>query len=253
MELNVSTIQHFSTGDGPGIRTTVFLKGCHLHCPWCHNPETLSPKPQTLIYPARTVSYGKRMTAKEVADEIREDLDFYIPDGGVTISGGEPLLQSEAVLSLCRLLQKDHIPIIIDTAGDVPWEAIMPLIPYVDGWFFDCKTADNAAYRKIIGADSDRIFDNLRRLIAAGASIRVRIPLIPGFNTASETIDAIIRRLVPLGVTQVDLLPFHRMADGKYRALEMEYAYRDIEPLSKPAIESIKQQYRTAFTVTVEA
>ncbi|MBP5730137.1 MAG: 4Fe-4S cluster-binding domain-containing protein, partial [Clostridia bacterium] len=104
--LNVSCVQHFSTGDGPGIRTTVFLKGCNLHCPWCHNPENISPQPQTLVYPQadKRVSYGRLRSIDDVTAEVLEDLVFYglndgtpaAQRGGLTLSGGEPLLQSGA-------------------------------------------------------------------------------------------------------------------------------------------------------------
>ena len=112
-ELNVSNIQHFSTGDGPGIRTTVFLKGCNLRCPWCHNPETVSAAPQTLTFAAaeRTQTYGVRMRVEQVVAEVMEDADFYrASGGGVTVSGGEPLLQAGGVAALARALAKQGIP-----------------------------------------------------------------------------------------------------------------------------------------------
>ena len=107
MQLNISDIQHFSVGDGPGIRTTVFLKGCNLHCPWCHNPETISPEPITLHYPKarKTVSYGRKTPVCDVVTEVMEDVDFYRQSGGgVTVSGGEPLLQYEGVAELAKAL-----------------------------------------------------------------------------------------------------------------------------------------------------
>ncbi len=252
MQLNVSNIQHFSTGDGPGIRTTVFLKGCHLRCPWCHNPETLLAAPQTLTYPSRTVHYGQMLSVDEITAEIMEDFDFYGDNGGATVSGGEPMLQSEGLLPLCKMLKENGVSVIVDTAGDVAWEKFLSLLPYVDCWYFDCKTADIDAYGKVIRADGSRIFDNLSRLQQSGAKVQIRIPLIPGFNTDAASIDAIIGRLKEIGITQVDLLPFHRMADGKYKALGLAYPYAEVKPLEADELKIIEQHYRAAFAVTVE-
>ena len=110
--LNVSDIQHFSTGDGPGIRTTVFLKGCNLRCPWCHNPETISAAPQTLTFAHanRTQTYGHAMTAQQVLAQVLEDEDFYCASGGgVTFSGGEPLLQADGVAEIAKEVKPDFI------------------------------------------------------------------------------------------------------------------------------------------------
>ena len=156
IQLNISDIQHFSVGDGPGIRTTIFCKGCNLRCPWCHNPETLSMSPVTLTYPKanKSVTYGRLMTVEEILCEVMEDLDFYRESGGgVTVSGGEPLLQAEAVAELAKALQAQGISVLLDTAGCVPRSRFEAVLPYVDTVFFDWKTSDPTIMSERIRGD----------------------------------------------------------------------------------------------------
>ena len=254
-QLNVSNIQHFSTGDGPGIRTTVFLKGCNLRCPWCHNPENISAKPQRLFFEKanKEVNYGRFMTVDEVIAEVMEDLDFYkASGGGVTVSGGEPLLQSKAVAALCERLKEEGISTVIDTAGDVPWENFERVLKNVDIFYFDYKSGNAAVYSDIIGGSPDRIRENLRRLIAGGHPVQIRIPVIPDINTADEACEEICRQLSDMGIQKVDLLPFHRMGSGKYDALGMKYEYAEKPPLSAEEISRIATIYKKHFTITIE-
>lgn len=256
IRLNISNIQHFSTGDGPGIRTTVFFKGCHLHCPWCHNPETLSPKPQELYFESarKSVLYGRYMTVAEVVDEIMEDEDFYkVGGGGVTVSGGEPLLQSEGVAALASVLKGKGIPTIVDTAGDVPWECFRHVLDVTDAFYFDFKTHSKEIYSRVIGGDGERIYQNLCHLISEGRDVHVRIPLIPDVNTSEDACREMCKQLLAAGVVQVDLLPFHRMGSSKYDALGLPYAYRSQQPLTQKEISCIAEIYRGHFHVSVEA
>ena len=143
MTLNVSDIQHFSTGDGPGIRTTVFLKGCNLRCPWCHNPETISTEPQTLHFKqaGSTQTYGSRMPLHQLLLQLLEDEDFYrASGGGVTVSGGEPLLQAAGVAALGKELRERGISVVVDTAGCVPWERFAEVLDATDLFYFDYKS-----------------------------------------------------------------------------------------------------------------
>ena len=255
MKLNVSNIQHFSTGDGSGIRTTLFLKGCNLRCPWCHNPETVSPHPEELFFRAngKRITYGREMTVEELLPELLEDAEFYrASGGGVTVSGGEPLLQSHAVAALAKELKARGISVIIDTAGDIPYEAFARVLPYVDEFFLDIKSGSSEVYRDIVGGNLARVYENLTRLLADGAAVRIRIPLIPEINTEPSAVADIIRLLREAGVGAVDLLPFHRMGSAKYEALGREYAYRGTPPLAKQLISSIAQEYGKYFDVTVE-
>ena len=253
--LNVSNIQHFSTGDGPGIRTTVFLKGCNLRCPWCHNPETISPSLQILNFKAacRTQSYGEKMSMERLLGELIEDEDFYrAGGGGVTFSGGEPLLQAAGVAKAAGALQARGISVVVDTAGCVPWECFAAVLDVVDLFYFDYKTPDPEIYRKVIGGDRGRVFDNLCRLIESGAKVHVRVPLIPGINTSEGDCTRMCEQLRRAGVTRVDLLPFHRMGLGKYEALGLPYAYADVQPLTPSEVAAIAEIYKQHFEITVE-
>lgn len=254
-ELNVASIQFFSTGDGPGIRSTVFLKGCNLHCPWCHNPETVSTSPVTLFYPetGKTVSYGEVLTVEDVRDRVLEDAVYYRRSGGgVTVSGGEPLLQANAVSELCKQLKENQIHTIIDTAGDVPWNSFEAVRENTDCFFFDWKTPDPNLYRKKIGGDRERIFQNLKNLIERGSEVHVRLPLIPGVNDDPETGERNAELLQRIGVRKIDLLPFHRLGSGKYKAMGIPYEFRDTPPQPQEQIERIAEIYRNRFQVTIE-
>ncbi len=251
MKLNVSAIQHFSTGDGDGIRTTVFLKGCNLRCPWCHNPETIPAHPVTLHYAAKEETNGKFMSVDEVVDEVLEDLIFYGDDGGVTISGGEPMLQAEVVAVLLRTLKEQGVPAVIDTAGCVPYEAFLKLDDLVHTYYFDLKACDSAGYRTV-GGDFDLVFRNLKRLIADGKRVVVRIPLIPGFNDTPEYSEKMCAVLRDAGATRVDLLPFHRLGSGKYRAMGQTYAYADEPMMTRERARTVAEYYRPHFHVRVD-
>ena len=255
IQLNISDIQHFSTGDGPGIRTTIFLKGCNLRCPWCHNPETIPREPVTLTYSKanKTVTYGRSMTVDEVVAEVMEDADFYRESGGgVTISGGEPLLQHEGVAELSKTLRERGIPVILDTAGCVAWSRFEAVLPYADTVFLDWKTSDPAFMKERVGGDLPLIRDNLTRLISSGTDVHIRIPLIPSVNTTEEALTAIISDLREAGVKTVALLPFHRLAVGKYAAMGLEYPYRHTPPLPVEEANRIAKMLSPHFAVYIE-
>ncbi len=254
MELNLSNIQHFSVGDGPGIRTTVFLKGCNLRCPWCHNPETLSTQPQILRYENlnKEEICGKRLTVEEIVENLLADKCFYDESGGgATISGGEAMLQADGVKELAEKLQQNGVSVFIDTAGNLPYDAFKKVNPYVDGYLFDYKTDESEKYARI-GGDLSLIRNNIKKLIGDGMYLRIRIPLIPDFNTHKSELRNICRTLEALGVNTVDLIPFHRMGSGKYKALGLTYEYENVTPQTAEEIEEIKRIFSKYFNTTVE-
>ena len=255
IQLNISDIQHFSVGDGPGIRTTVFCKGCNLRCPWCHNPETISRGTVTLTYPKanKSVTYGRLMTVDEIVTEVMEDADFYRESGGgVTVSGGEPLLQAEAAAELAKALQAQGISVLLDTAGCVPWSRFETVLPYVDTVFFDWKTSDPTIMSERIRGDLALVKSNLARLLQTDKDIHIRIPLIPAINTTEEALTAIAADLREVGVKTVALLPFHRLAVGKYEAMGLQYPYRDTPPLSAETLRRAAELLSKDFTVYTE-
>ena len=253
--LNVSTIQHFSTGDGPGIRTTVFLKGCEQRCPWCHNPENITSEPVTIRYEnvGKSTTYGRLMTYDEIVSEVSEDKEFYIGSGGgVTFSGGEPLLQSKALGDLERIFHEKGISTLIDTAGCVPWDAFADVIEHTDMFYLDYKTPDKTLYKTVINGDKEMILGNLKRLVDAGKPVHVRVPLIPGFNTDISECAKMCEDLLNVGVRYVDLLPFHRLGSSKYEKMGLEYAYRSVRPSEKEELAGIRDVFGKYFETTIE-
>lgn len=249
--LNISDIQHFSTGDGDGIRTTVFFKGCNLRCPWCHNPETISTKPQRLRQGSRDKLCGRQMTVGEVAGELMWDYEFYVESGGgVTLSGGEVMLQSQGAAALCEVLRERGISIVIDTAGNVPYESFERLNCYGVEYFYDWK-ANRSDYESVVGGDYERIYKNLARLISDGQRVRVRIPFIPGFNDSPEYIDEMCLSLRSANVKLVELLPFHRLGSSKYTALGLDYKYKDTKPPTKDEVSAALGLYARYFDASV--
>lgn len=249
--LNISDIQHFSTGDGDGIRTTVFFKGCNLRCPWCHNPETISALPQRLRQGGHDKLCGRKLTVGEVASELMWDYEFYVESGGgVTLSGGEVMLQSQGAAALCAVLRERGISIVIDTAGNVPYESFERLNSFGVEYYYDWK-ANRAEYESVVGGDWELIYGNLKRLIADGQRVLVRIPFIPGFNDSDEYIDKMCSSLTSAGVKRVELLPFHRLGSSKYTALGLDYRYKDTKPPTKDEISEAVRHYARYFDVSV--
>ncbi len=253
--LRLPEIQHFSVRDGPGIRSTVFFMGCNLRCPWCHNPETLTAEEKCLRFEnGREKRCGVTVTVGEVYDEVMTELDFYTESGGgVTLSGGEVLLQAEGAEELARRLWEKGVSVIVDTAGNVPYAAFDRLAPYADEFFLDVKAGSEADYAKIGGEGCfERVCGNLRRLLDDGRTVRIRIPQIPGFNTMPEKTEEICRLLTGFGIRRVDLLPFHRLGTPKYKALGLDYAYADTPSMTKGEAEKIAAAYRPYFEVRIE-
>lgn len=239
--LNLSDIQHFSVGDGPGIRTTAFFKGCGLRCPWCHNPETWTTERVVMVYEKanRTVVSGTHRRLSDVVREVLADADYYeASGGGLTVSGGECLLDPEGTAALLAAVKnpgnlggRTPLHTVVDTAGCVPYAAFEAVNPFTDLYYFDLKTADAEKYASI-GGSLCLVTDNLSRLIQDGKHVRLRIPLIPGFNTDPESLAALAETAASHGAQKVDLLPFHRLGSGKYKALGWAYRYADTPPLS---------------------
>ena len=205
-------IQRGSTVDGPGIRTVFFFHGCSMRCAWCHNPEGILP-------PADGGASVREYTVSELVAIAEEDLPFYRPDGGVTCSGGECMLQSEAMAELLGECKRRGIRTAVDTAGDVPFERFLPLLDRTDLFLYDIKCASSERHRAFTGVGNERILENLRRLFEAGAAVHIRIPLVPECNGTEEEMLAIRELLRPYRPEGVTLLPYHTLGYGKYRRL----------------------------------
>lgn len=252
--LNLSDIQHFSLGDGDGIRTTVFFKGCNLHCPWCHNPETWSSLPETLVFSNGIIKHcGKLWTIEEVMKEVLSDAPFYQESGGgVTLSGGEVMLQIAGAAALAKALKDAGISVIVDTAGMVPYSSFQTINPYVDEYFFDLKAGTEEGYRQTIGGELSLVTQNMHQLLLDGKKVRARIPLIPDFNCDESSLRSMIKILQSVGIQQVDLLPFHRLGVSKYRALNRPYAYEKMPGMTRDQAEPVAAFFRPYFKVRIE-
>jgi pyruvate formate lyase activating enzyme len=219
----VFDIREFSIHDGPGLRTTVFLKGCPLRCAWCHNPEGLVPQPQVLNTPAGRRISGQEYTSTELARLLNRQADLLrTGEGGVTFSGGEPLLQAAFVAEVLDQLERLHI--VLETSGFGDEASFQMLAQRVDLVYFDLKLADPALHRRYTGQDNRRVLRNLAHLATLTTPCVIRVPLVPGVTDTEENLAAIARAAAAMPkLLRVDLLPYNRAAGGKYAACGMEF------------------------------
>jgi pyruvate formate lyase activating enzyme len=297
----VFSIQRFSIHDGPGIRTTVFLKGCTLRCFWCHNPEGIHLKPDIQFFPDRCIgcdecvrvcqhgaSYllngvrvydrekcvvcgacvdtcyagarvmtGKHMTVDEVVSEVLQDRAFYeTSGGGVTLSGGEPVMQPEFSFALLERCKAEGIHTAIETAGNVPWDDEEHMLSVTDLIMMDIKHMDSTKHRWATGVPNERILAAARKFTLTDKPIIFRIPVIPTVNDTREEVGAIgafVKEMVELRnqnggdgdhTISLELLPFHRLAGDKYRSLDMDYRAKDLTAPSKEHMATLTEAAR---------
>lgn len=231
----VTHIERCSFEDGPGLRTVVFFKGCPLHCAWCHNPECIDPAPQTLLYPEKCIGCGqcasgcfsgarvicgKEMTEDEIIEQILFDRDYYGADGGVTFSGGEPLMHRDILLSLIERCREAGIHTAVETSMVIFDEAVFSALDYV---MADIKLMDPERHRQYVGQDNAHILENFRKLDKLNKPILVRTPIIPTVNDTPEDIAAIRNFVRTLkNAIGYDLLPYHPLGEPKRKALGLE-------------------------------
>lgn len=211
-------ILRFSLNDGPGIRTSVFLKGCPLNCRWCHNPESKNPLPQTYLDGSKTI--GREMDAQEIVQLALKDLAYYkASGGGLTITGGEPLFQPAFALELLVLAKRHGLHTVVETSGYAKPSDIERIMPYTDLFLYDYK-GDGKIHKRLTGVESALIIRNLEYLYAHGAGIVIRCPVVPGVNDDAQAREQFLSRFP--GVAH-ELLPYHNMGEGKAEALGLEY------------------------------
>ena len=230
-------VREFCLHDGPGIRTTVFFKGCPLRCAWCHNPEGLSPEPEMLFKSAKChhcgncqnggdcphgarVMCGRRWTVSELVQEIRGNADMLRSSGGgVTFSGGEPLMQAKFLCALADELKTGTVPVhlALETSGYAPAAVYQEAVGKMDLVFQDLKHPDSVEHKRWTGVDPAPIHANLAWLKASGKPFVARIPLIPGVNDSDDAKEGFARLLEgKSGLLRVELLPYHLTAAAKY-------------------------------------
>lgn len=243
MKATIFDIQKNSFVDGPGIRTTVFFKGCNLDCKWCHNPEGKSFEKQILFYEDRCKKCGRcknhnmfddeftclndakqvcgrEYSVRELFDIIMTDKIFYdTSKGGVTFSGGECMLRIDFLREILIMCRNSQIHTAVDTAGCVEWERFKKILPYTDLFLYDIKAYDDNIHQKYTGVSNKLILENLKKLFKSGMNVIVRIPVISKVNDTYEEMQNIKDFLSPFNPINVELLPYHKMGENKYKAL----------------------------------
>lgn len=234
-------IQKYSIHDGPGIRTIVFLKGCALRCRWCCNPESQEFEIQNMIFGGKEKTVGRDVTVGEVMEEIKKDMPYYRRSGGgVTLSGGESLLQEEFATALLRMCHRNGINTAIETTGYASFEVIERYLPHLDYILMDIKHMNSQKHREFTTKPNELILENARKIAESGANLTVRVPVIPGFNNTKEEIAAIAEFAKSLkGVEHLHLLPYHRLGEDKYDGLGREYALKGVEPNSDALMDEL--------------
>ena len=230
----VFDIKEFAVHDGPGIRTTVFLKGCPLRCSWCHNPEGMSPEPQLIRGPAGERVAGREYTSAALADILNRQADILrANEGGVTFSGGEPLGQAQFVTQVIDRLCGVHV--LLDTSGYGSEGDFRLLVGRSDLVYYDLKLVDRQAHRRYTGVDNGPILRNLSVLSELGVPFVIRVPLVPGVTDTDRNLAAIGMTVRGLpGLVRVDLLPYNKAAGGKYHAAGVVFKpdYDESQPLN---------------------
>ena len=242
----VFNIQRYVIHDGPGIRTTVFFKGCPLRCWWCHNPEShcLGIEKVTSV-DQQEDTLGQMLTVADIMQEVEKDVVFFDESGGgVTFSGGEPLMQPEFLLVLLQRCRQQDIHTTVDTCGYAPSDVFQAVLASVDLILFDLKIVDDDRHRQYTGVSNRQIFENLRLFSASGVSGYIRIPIIPGITDTAENIRDILTCIADVqGIEQVNLLPYHRTAEHKYQRLEREIRMVRIKPPSEARMQGLKMLF----------
>lgn len=276
-------IQKFSTHDGPGIRTTVFFKGCNLRCQWCHNPESYRQEKQIKYRPDKCVECGicsavcpkgiyiknkKRVHAKDciacgkcveaclygayecigreinVADlmaEIQKDEAYFKNSGGgVTLSGGEPMLQIDFIEEFCKVLQSRGIHTALDTAANVPFKSFERILPNVDLVLLDLKCMQDELHKKYTSVSNQLILENAKKIFDSNVEVHVRIPLIKGVNDSIKNAKAVKEFITGYpNITEVKLLPYHTLGISKAQSIGMKMT--QFKPPEQGRLQEIKK------------
>lgn len=224
-------IQKFSVHDGPGIRTIVFLKGCMLRCKWCCNPESQAFEIQTMMQNGKEKTVGKDTTVKDVLDIVKKDMPYYKRSGGgLTLSGGEMLCQSDFAYALLRSAKEASINTAVETTGFAPFEKIEKLLPYIDTVLMDIKHTNSEKHKAFTTQPNELILENAVKIAEKAKKLIIRVPVIPTFNDTEEEIREIAKFAKSLkGVEEINLLPYHRFGKDKYDGLGRKYLMGDLE------------------------
>jgi len=232
MKGHIFDIKRYAIHDGPGIRVTVFFKGCSLDCWWCHNPEGLA------------AAGGREISVRELIRDVEKDLIFMEESGGgVTVSGGEPLYQPEFLDSILTECQERGIHTTLDTCGYAPREVFDPILEKVDLFYFDLKFIDNRLHKGYTGVSNASILRNLRVLDEKKIETFVRFPIIPTITDTDENLREVGEFVASLqNIMAIDLLPYHGTAEGKYERLGIANRLEGLKPPSTDEVVSIRDR-----------
>lgn len=255
----VFDIKRYALHDGAGIRTTIFLKGCHLSCWWCHNPEgqkieAESSHNQFSLANRSSEKIGRQMTVGEVMNDIEKDIIFYDESGGgVTFSGGEPLLQDEFLDQLLDACREREVSTTLDTSGYAPWDVIAKIKDKIDLFLYDLKLLDDEKHQKYTGVSNRLILSNLKKLDGDGKNIIIRFPIIPDITDTKTEINLVASYIEKLQTTkEIDLLPYHAFQTAKYERLRRPYKLTALLPPVNERLEQLKGTFSNlGFTVRI--
>ena len=264
MKTIIFDIERNSFVDGPGIRTTVFFKGCNLRCKWCHNPESQNCEKEILFYKNKCTDCGrckeltvddenficfndakeicgKEYTVDEVFSEVIKDKAFYeTSGGGVTFSGGECMMQIDFLLEILKKCKENGIHTAVDTAGHIPWDKFKKILPYTDLFLYDIKSMNDEIHKEYTGVTNTLILENLAKLLKTNVDVWVRVPVIPGVNDTEEEMKKIKNFFDTKGYPKkIELLPYHAMGEHKYAALGKESV--EFQPPTEDKVNYLKQ------------
>ena len=256
-------IKRYAVHDGPGIRTTVFFKGCPLRCWWCHNPESISPEIQK--YTRKVTFDGKVMevedtvgyeiTVEELLKEIMKDAAFFEEsNGGVTFSGGEPFMQAGFLKEVAKACKENGIHVTVDTTGFTSRKNLEDTLPYIDLFLYDLKQLDDKKHVEYTGVSKRKILENLFFLKEKGKEIIIRIPVVPGYNDEEENIKKILDFLSEMNgaVKEVHLLPYHNIAEGKYQRFHIQSKMKKMKSLPEEELYPLKERFeKNGFKVKI--
>jgi pyruvate formate lyase activating enzyme len=247
-------IKRFAVHDGPGIRTTVFLKGCPLRCRWCHNPESQAMEPLTVDIERKVngksvlgkKTYGEQIDVSVLMESLLRDRHFYEESGGgVTFSGGEPLMQIDGLTELLTLCRQNGLHTTVDTSGYADTEHFVKIMPYTDLFLYDLKNMDPELHQEFTGVDNGPILTNADFLLEKGANVLFRIPVIPGINTSEEEIMRLIGFLRERKefIKELHLLPYHNIAENKYSRLGIKQQLFHVKEPEQAFMEQLRKRF----------
>ena len=288
MEALITDIQRFSLNDGDGIRTTVFFKGCNMHCTWCHNPETLSAHSELMFYETKCIGCGKcfevcpnsahkiengkhiidrskcvncgkcaevcyaealtmcgkKMSIEDVMKQVRQDKEYYkTSGGGVTLSGGEVLLQKEFALELIKECHKEDIKVAIESNISFPYDLISELLKSVDSIMCDIKIFDDEKHKKYTGVSNKEVLKNIEEIDKLNIPFIVRTPLIPGATDDMENILAIANYIKDKkNLYRYEILNFNPLGAQKYKGLDKKDDFLGVKPFEENKLEVISKE-----------